>query len=122
MGLVGIDHVQLAMPPGGEDEARAFYRDALGMAEQPKPAHLVSRGGCWFGQDALRIHLGVDPDFRPARKAHPAFLVSGLAALIARLEAGGYRVVLDTPLDGRDRAYADDPFGNRIELIEAEKA
>ena len=119
MRLVRIDHVQLAMSAGGEAAARAFYRDALGLAETPKPAHLAARGGCWFEDDALKVHLGVDPDFRPARKAHPAFVVTDLALLAARLEAGKYRVAEDGLLDGRRRVFADDPFGNRIELIEA---
>lgn len=118
MRLVRIDHVQLAMPAGGEAAARAFYRDALGLAETPKPAHLAARGGCWFEDGALKVHLGVDPDFRPARKAHPAFVVTDLALLAARLEAGKYRVAEDGLLDGRRRVFADDPFGNRIELIE----
>jgi len=120
MRLVRIDHVQLAMPAGGEAAARAFYRDALGLAEAPKPAHLAARGGCWFGDGVLKVHLGVDPDFRPARKAHPAFVVSDLALLTARLDAGEYRIVEDAPLDGRRRVFVDDPFGNRIELIEVE--
>lgn len=118
MRLVRIDHVQLAMPAGGEAAARAFYRDALGLAETSKPAHLTARGGCWFEDGALKVHLGVDPDFRPARKAHPAFVVTDLALLAARLEAGKYRVAEDGLLDGRRRVFADDPFGNRIELIE----
>lgn len=118
MRLVRIDHVQLAMPAGGEAAARAFYRDALGLAETPKPAHLAARGGCWFEDGALKVHLGVDPDFRPARKAHPAFVVTDLALLAVRLEAGKYRVAEDGLLDGRRRVFADDPFGNRIELIE----
>jgi len=120
MRLVRIDHVQLAMPAGGEAAARAFYRDALGLAETPKPAHLAARGGCWFEDGALKVHLGVDPDFRPARKAHPAFVVTDLALLAARLEAGKYRVAEDGLLDGRRRVFADDPCGNRIELIEDE--
>lgn len=113
-----IDHVQLAMPAGGEIAARAFYADLVGIPEQPKPAHLAVRGGCWFESAAVKIHLGVDADFRPARKAHPALVVDGLAALVNRLAAAGVRVVDDEPLDGYDRVYVDDPFGNRIELME----
>lgn len=112
-----IDHVQLAMPAGGEDAARAFYQDMLGIPERLKPPHLAARGGCWFERGVLKIHLGIDPDFRPARKAHPAFRVADLAGLAARLEKGGYKVVPGPPLDGCDRIYVDDPFGNRIELI-----
>ena len=122
MGLMRIDHVQLAMPPGGEAQARAFYRDGLGIAEIPKPPHLAARGGCWFENGALKVHLGVDPDFRPARKAHPAFLVVDLAGLIAQLEKGGFGVMWDAPLEGYTRVYVDDPFGNRIELMEPGRA
>ncbi|GAU85735.1 VOC family protein [Bosea sp. BIWAKO-01] len=118
MTVTRLDHVQLAMPPGGESEARAFYADVLGIGEVAKPAHLASRGGCWFEQGGLKVHLGVDADFKPARKAHPAFIVSDLAALVAALKARGYRVSEDQPLDGYDRMYVDDPFGNRIELME----
>lgn len=113
-----IDHVQLTMPEGGEDAARAFYRDALGIPELPKPPHLAARGGCWFERGVLKVHLGVERDFRAARKAHPAFLVDDLAALAATLVAGGYCIVADEPLDGYDRLYVDDPFGNRIELLQ----
>jgi catechol 2,3-dioxygenase-like lactoylglutathione lyase family enzyme len=118
MGLLRIDHVQLAMPAGGEAQARAFYAGALGLPEVPKPPHLAVRGGCWFEEGALKVHLGVDADFRPARKAHAAFLVSDLPGLVARLEAAGHHVQPDEPLDGYDRVYAEDPFGNRIELME----
>ncbi|KFC69356.1 Glyoxalase-like domain protein [Bosea sp. LC85] len=118
MTVTRLDHVQLAMPAGGEREARAFYEDVLGINEVAKPLHLASRGGCWFEQGALKVHLGVDADFKPARKAHPAFIVSGLEALVANLKARGYGVAEDQPLDGYDRIYVDDPFGNRIELME----
>jgi len=118
MGLTRIDHVQLAMPAGGEALARAFYRDALGIPETPKPPHLAARGGSWFEDGMLKIHLGIDPDFRPARKAHPAFLVVDLAGLIARLEKAGFGVSRDASLEGYARVYVDDPFGNRIELME----
>jgi len=97
---------------------RAFYRDALGIDEVIKPPHLAARGGCWFERGALKVHLGVEADFRPARKAHPAFIVTELAALIATLKSHGYSVAEDQPLQGYDRAYVDDPFGNRIELME----
>ncbi|MGO4263865.1 hypothetical protein, partial [Lysobacter sp. TAB13] len=105
MTITRLDHVQLAMPPGGESEARAFYEGVLGISEVAKPAHLASRGGCWFEQGALKVHLGVDADFKPARKAHPAFIVSDLAALVTTLKARGYRVAEDQPLDGYDRMY-----------------
>jgi catechol 2,3-dioxygenase-like lactoylglutathione lyase family enzyme len=118
MQVVRLDHVQLAMPPGGEERARAFFRDALGIPEVPKPPELARRGGCWFERDALKIHLGVEADFRPARKAHPALLVEDLPQLIAKLERLGYAVKKDEPLEGYHRVYVDDPFGNRIELLE----
>jgi catechol 2,3-dioxygenase-like lactoylglutathione lyase family enzyme len=116
--LLAIDHVQLAMPAGGEAAARGFYGDVLGLPETPKPPHLAKRGGCWFERDALKIHLGVEADFRPARKAHPGLLVSELDALKARLAQAGYALKGDEPLEGYDRVYVDDPFGNRIELLE----
>lgn len=118
MPVERLDHVQLAMPAGGEKDARAFYRDALGIDEVIKPPHLAVRGGCWFERGALKVHLGAEPDFRPARKAHPAFIVTELVALVATLKSHGYAVVEDQPLQGYDRVYVDDPFGNRIELME----
>jgi catechol 2,3-dioxygenase-like lactoylglutathione lyase family enzyme len=118
MRILHIDHVQIAMPAGREDEARAFYQGALGIPEQVKPPHLRARGGCWFERGSLKIHLGVDNDFVPARKAHPAFVVENLPELVASLQQAGYRVVEDQPLEGYERRYVDDPFGNRIELME----
>jgi catechol 2,3-dioxygenase-like lactoylglutathione lyase family enzyme len=108
-----IDHVQLAMPAGGEDDARAFYAGLLGLTEVPKPEYLAGRGGCWFTAGEAKVHLGVDPDFRPARKAHPALIVRGLAALAERLREAGVATV-----DGEDSVYVDDHFGNRMELLE----
>jgi catechol 2,3-dioxygenase-like lactoylglutathione lyase family enzyme len=116
--LLKLDHVQLAMPAGGEDMARMFYGHLLGLPEQPKPPHLARRGGCWFESETLKIHIGVDQEFHPATKAHPALLVSGLGSLLHALQTAGVRVVDDEPLDGYDRAYVYDPFGNRIELLE----
>lgn len=118
MPITALDHVLLAMPPGGEAKARAFYDGVLGIPEVKKPANLAARGGCWFESDALKVHLGVETDFRPARKAHPAFLVRDLPALIAHIAAAGYTVKTDEPLEGYERVYVDDPFGNRIELLE----
>jgi catechol 2,3-dioxygenase-like lactoylglutathione lyase family enzyme len=116
--ICSLDHVQLAMPAGGEDKARAFYCGVLGLAEVAKPSNLATRGGCWFESEGVKIHLGVDREFRPATKAHPALRVSGLAELIERCRRGGYLVVDDEPLDGYRRAYLADPFGNRIEVME----
>src|SRR5262245_65944614 len=98
MTVVGIDHVQLAMPAGREDEARAFYADLLGVPEVPKPEDLARRGGAWFENGQVKIHLGVDRDFRPARKAHPALRVHDLRGLAERLRAAGVAVVDDEPL------------------------
>ena len=118
MKLERLDHVQLAMPSGREDEARAFYKGMLGISETPKPPHLAKRGGCWFERGTLKVHLGVEAEFRPARKAHPAFIVSGLEGLVAQIRASGHSVVDDQPLEGFERVYVDDPFGNRLELME----
>ena len=119
MTVVGIDHVQLAMPEGGEESAQEFYEGLLGLTRVPKPPHLERRGGCWFENDCVKVHLGVDADFRPARKAHPALLVDGLDRLVERLRAAGVTVRDDEPSATHHRAYADDPFGNRIELLES---
>ena len=118
MQITGVEHVQLAMPAGGEDLARDFYGRVLGITEIAKPAHLAKRGGCWFERGNLKIHLGVEADFRPARKAHVALLVADLPALIEELRAAGYAIKDDEPLEGYCRIYVDDPFGNRIELME----
>jgi catechol 2,3-dioxygenase-like lactoylglutathione lyase family enzyme len=118
MPVTAIDHVQLAMPPGREADAVAFYQGLLGIDHVPKPPNLAVRGGCWFERGPLKIHLGVEQDFRAARKAHPALLVDDLAGLVARLRAAGVPIRDDEPLAGYDRVYADDPFGNRIELME----
>ena len=118
MAVTAIDHVQLAMPPGRENDAIAFYDGLLGIPNVPKPPHLAVRGGCWFEAPPLRVHLGVEQDFRPARKAHPALLVDGLDDLASRLEAAGHEVRVEGGLDGFDQRYVDDPFGNRIELLE----
>jgi len=118
MRVLGIDHVQLAMPPGREDEARSFYEGLLGIPEEKKPAALAARGGCWFSRGPLKVHLGVEQAFAPARKAHPAFLVEGLEELKARIEEAGCPTATDVPLEGYERCFVDDPFGNRIELME----
>ncbi|HEX3771911.1 MAG TPA: VOC family protein [Polyangiaceae bacterium] len=118
MRVRALDHVQLAMPAGEEDRARAFYQGILGLPEKPKPANLAARGGVWFERGDLKVHLGVEKDFRPATKAHPAFLVEDLPALVARCREGGHRVVDDEPLEGYARAYVFDPFGNRLEFME----
>ena len=116
--LTHIDHIQLAMPAGSEAKAREFYGIALGLTEVPKPDALKKNGGAWFESGALKVHLGVDKDFHPARKAHPAFIVDGLAALRQRLSDLGSRIEDAEPLGGIMRCHVFDPFGNRIELME----
>jgi catechol 2,3-dioxygenase-like lactoylglutathione lyase family enzyme len=118
MRVVALEHVQLAMPEGGEAQARGFYSGVLGIPELPKPPHLAVRGGCWFEQGALKVHLGVEKAFQPAKKAHPAFVVEDLPALKTKLAAAGFTPREDEPLEGYDRCYVDDPFGNRLELME----
>jgi catechol 2,3-dioxygenase-like lactoylglutathione lyase family enzyme len=116
--ITGIEHVQLAMPAGEEAAARAFYTGLLGLPERAKPAKLAARGGCWFEAPGAKVHLGVEADFRPAQKAHPALLVDDLGGMQAALEADGLAVTPDDPVDGRARFYVADPFGNRIELMQ----
>lgn len=118
MRIEALNHVQLAMPPGEEAAARRFYAGLLEIPEVEKPPHLARRGGCWFERGSLKVHLGVEKDFRPARKAHPAFTVTDLAVLIQRLGEAGFETVEDEPLAGYIRLYVADPFGNRIELME----
>ena len=119
-GVTGIDHVQVAAPPGCEARARAFYGDLLGLAELEKPAPLAARGGCWFACGAQQLHVGVSEPFAPATKAHPALRLrdsDALTALIVRLDAAGSPARRDLDLPGVVRAFVDDPFGNRIELV-----
>ena len=119
MKILSIDHVQIAMPAGEEDTARAFYIEQLGFTEISKPPDLAKRGGAWFQSEYAQLHLGVESDFRPARKAHPAFVVDDLDSLIARVQTAGYETdTSQPPLDGYKRAHVFDPFGNRIELMQ----
>jgi catechol 2,3-dioxygenase-like lactoylglutathione lyase family enzyme len=119
MTIFSIDHIQIAMPAGEEERARAFYVTVLGFQEIPKPAELAKRGGAWFQSQNVQLHLGVEEDFKPARKAHPAFIVGDLDGLIATVQAAGYETDTSQPaLDGYKRAHFFDPFGNRIELME----
>jgi catechol 2,3-dioxygenase-like lactoylglutathione lyase family enzyme len=103
---------------GRESEARKFYQGILGIPEATKPSELAARGGCWFEDGELKVHLGVEKNFAPARKAHPAFIVDDLAALISALVQAGFPISHDEPLEGYDRIFVHDPFGNRIELME----
>ena len=119
MKILSIDHIQLAMPAGGEEKARAFFINLLGFHEIPKPSKLAKRGGAWFEAGTAQLHLGVEADFRSARKAHPAFVVDDLDGLIAKVQSAGFETdTIQPPLDGYKRAHIFDPFGNRIELME----
>ena len=114
-----IDHVQIAIPEGGEDRARSFFGDLLKLDELSKPAGLEARGGCWFAVADRQIHLGVDQNFRAAQKAHVALSTIGLDELRARLERAGYHTQNDSDVDGRKRFFTHDPFGNRIEFMDS---
>jgi catechol 2,3-dioxygenase-like lactoylglutathione lyase family enzyme len=115
----GIDHVQLAAPVGCEDAARRFFGELLGLDELAKPEPLRSRGGVWFRAGGQQLHVGVEADFAPARKAHPAFSASDYDALQNRLRAAGVEITDDDSIPGLRRCYVADPWGNRIELVEA---
>ena len=117
-GIVGIDHVQVAMPPGGEAQARRFYGGVLGLPELTKPANLAVRGGLWFGCGAQQLHLGGEQNFEPARKAHPALLVDDLDGFLPGLIAHGIELRHEEAIAGAKRVAVADPFGNRVELIE----
>jgi catechol 2,3-dioxygenase-like lactoylglutathione lyase family enzyme len=113
-----IHHVQLACPAGSEPVLREFYGGVLGFAELAKPPVLAARGGCWFRGHGIELHLGVEEDFRPARKAHPGLLVERLDTWAARLRAAGYPVTYDDDFPGMRRFYSQDPHGNRLEFLE----
>jgi catechol 2,3-dioxygenase-like lactoylglutathione lyase family enzyme len=120
--LEAIDHVQLAAPPGCETEARRFFAELLGLEELEKPAALRARGGVWFRVGEQQLHVGVEQEFAPARKAHPAFAVSRYDELLARLRAAGVPVTDDASIPGVRRCYVADPWGSRIELVAVENA
>lgn len=115
--FLDIDHVQLAMPAGEEERARAFYAGLLGMREIAKPPALATRGGCWFESGSVQIHLGVEKDFQPAKKAHPALRCADYPRLILRLRTAGVPVAEPDDIPGVLRCHIHDPFGNRIELV-----
>lgn len=119
-GGLALHHVQIAIPSGGEERGRAFYTGLLGMTEIQKPPSLNDRGGCWFRADGVELHLGVDTDFVPARKAHPGFMVTGIDSLADRLSAAGHQVSWDTRLPEFRRFHTTDPFGNRLEFLQRE--
>ena len=123
MSILSIDHVQIAMPVGDEEQARAFYVGVLGFTEIPKPEELAKRGGVWFLSQNVQLHLGVEADFRPARKARHQLggvrRLGDLDELIAKVKDAGYKTdTSQPPLEGYQRAHVFDPFGNRIELME----
>lgn len=113
-----LDHLQIAIAAGREEESRRFYRDVLGLPEVPVPAEVAHLAAAWFACGNLRVHLGVDPDFRPSKKGHPAFLVTDLAAMARRLERAGAPSTAAPPLGNVKRCFVNDPCGNRLELIE----
>jgi catechol 2,3-dioxygenase-like lactoylglutathione lyase family enzyme len=116
--VVGLDHVQLAMPAGRESEAEAFYTGFLGFVRVPKPEPMARRGGCWFASGPVALHVGVEDDFRPARKAHPALLIRGLAELARTGAERGFPLRPNPDQPSGAGYYVDDPFGNRIELVD----
>ncbi len=119
--LVAIDHVQLAMPAGGEEAAQRFYEGLLGLVRKEKPPALAARGGCWFERGPVKVHLGVEEDFRPAKKAHPALVVADIDGLVRSLEEAGHPVREAEEVPGSPQWYVDDPFGNRVELVPANR-
>jgi catechol 2,3-dioxygenase-like lactoylglutathione lyase family enzyme len=112
-----LHHVQISCPASGEDAARRFYAGALGIPEVTKPPVLAARGGCWFRGESVEVHVGVEQDFRPARKAHPAFLVDDIDSVAADVEAAGFPVTWDDDLPGHRRFYTADGNGNRVEIL-----
>jgi catechol 2,3-dioxygenase-like lactoylglutathione lyase family enzyme len=116
--IIGIDHVQVAMPAGGEETARRFYAGVLGLDEIAKPSALALRGGLWFACGSQQLHVGAEPYFRPAKKAHPALLVDELDEFLAALTALGIDITPQEPIAGARRAAVADPFGNRVELLQ----
>jgi catechol 2,3-dioxygenase-like lactoylglutathione lyase family enzyme len=119
MAITGIDHVQIAAPPGCETVARAFYGELLGLEEIAKPAALAARGGCWFRAGAQELHIGVEEPFAPARKAHPGLVADDLDTLAERLRDAGHDVAFDEAIPGTRRFHVADPFGNRLEIRRA---
>jgi catechol 2,3-dioxygenase-like lactoylglutathione lyase family enzyme len=118
--FLGIDHVQLAAPPGAEAAGRRFFGELLGLPELPKPADMAARGGLWFVCGAQQIHIGIEPDFRPAKKAHPGLRLrdeAALRVLQARLDAAGIVTKENTEIEDAARFFADDPWGNRLEFV-----
>ena len=116
--ISGLDHIQIAAPPDSEAEARNFYGELLGMEEIPKPENLKARGGCWFQCGVQEVHIGIQKEFIAAKKAHPGFTVNALEQLKSRIKDAGFAISEEPPIDGRQRFFTHDPFGNRIEFLE----
>ena len=116
--VIALDHVQIAMPVGQEQTARAFYGGLLGLKELPKPSAQNQHGGVWFECGSLQLHLGVETGFRPAKKAHPAFIVDDLTQMLKKLAAAGFPTTDVEQVSRADRAFTEDDFGNRIELVQ----
>lgn len=116
--FISIDHIQLAAPPASEEAAREFFGEVLGLEELPKPEELAKRGGVWFLMGDKQIHIGIQKDFVPAKKAHPAFEIKNLGHLKSRIEDYDIETIDDEALEGADRFYVHDPFGNRLEFLE----
>ena len=122
MPILSLDHVQVAIPVGGENRAREFYSGILGLTEVEKPAEMAGRNSIWFVAGSVNLHLGIEPDFHPAHRAHPAFVVAGLDEILASCERAGLSVKPDTSFHGFRRVHVLDPFGNRLELMERSKS
>jgi catechol 2,3-dioxygenase-like lactoylglutathione lyase family enzyme len=119
MAILKIDHVQLAIPVGGEDRARGFYIEILGLSEVARPASMATRNSMWFAAGLVNLHLGVEPDFHPAKRAHPALVVDNLDEIVADCERAGLPARPDTSFNNFRRVHVSDPFGNRLELMES---
>lgn len=120
MPILSLDHVQVAIPVGGENRAREFYGGILGFTEIEKPAAMAGRNSIWFAAGPVNLHLGIEPDFHPAKRAHPAFVVDTLDDILAACQGAGLNTKPDTSFNGFRRAHVFDPFGNRLELMQAE--
>ena len=118
MKILSIDHVQIAIPLDGQDRARAFYSEVLGLREVQKPGVMAERKSIWFAGGSVNLHLGIEGDFHPAKRAHPALVVEGLDEILASCERAGVTVKPDVSFNNFRRVHVFDPFGNRLELME----